>query len=81
MRYFFDPNHMDSNPYTGKVPRKPRKYPSLWVKLGDEWVDVNNQEDVEVVGVEEDFVGRDVYTVFFKGEEYKSFGYTGSKPG
>ena len=78
---FVDATKIDSNPYTGPVPEFAEKYPSLWLKLGNEWVDVNNAEGIEFLNVEEGFDGRDVYTVSFNNEEYTSFGVTGSQPG
>ena len=80
---FFDATKIDSNPYTGRVPELPEKWPSLWLKLGAEWVDINNLEGVEfqILNVEEDFDGRDVFTVSYNNKEYTSFGVTGSQPG
>lgn len=80
MRYHFNADLIDSNPYGPPV--RDEVYPPLWLRAGDlGWVDANNHEGLQVVNVEEDTTGCDVYTFLLDGAEYVSYGYTGSKPG
>jgi len=51
---------------------------TYWVKAGDEWVDVDL---TEFLNIEEDSQGRDVMTFGYLGVEYKSNVVSGSRPG
>jgi hypothetical protein len=61
--------------------KRKKLYPKQWVKCGDfGWVDMN---DTEFIDIEECRYGsgRDVVTVEYEGETFKSYIAVGSKPG